>query len=219
MAITLTTARDRVRKRTRHTNTADPRLTDAHVDDALMETYRNIRTRLQEAAPTMYLTTSTAQSVVASSPALAQASINAAYENTYRVDRHWEGEGYREVPRADPLNPNVHKGSALTWREEGGSILFGPDNDEIITGTYQVIFWITPADITNPANPFLIPAGLESALIAGACSIVAINDGDAKAQDMFDRRYEALWKAALPSLSGRHGVHQRDAGFRRVLPY
>jgi hypothetical protein len=213
VAITLAQARAQVREDTGHVNDA-VRLTDPKLNRILNREYRKARSRLIDVAPQLYLITS--GDITMPDPVTGQevhlSSATFAFERIHRVDVLGPNDKWTEVERASPLSPNSHVLHKFTWREEGGCLIFGPDNE--VEGTFRVLFHCTPAALTADDAVFRLPHQLEDYLIARACIKVTIGDGD-NPQD-FEKEAKTCWDEARPTLAKRFGVHPARAGLRRV---
>lgn len=219
MALTLTQAEADVRVLTRHVSDTT-RLTQAVTWGFLNKEYRKLRSWLIDIAPQLYLATS--GDITMPDPTTGQEveleSASFQYEKLYRVDQLNENGDetfWMEVERAHPTNPNYHQSQRVTWREEGGCLIFGPDNE--VEGTFRILFYATPPELTVGASTFLIPHQLEDALRYGTCAKIALADGDSPKEWM--DLYKDELKMAMPELAKRYGVHSSRAGLRKLLPY
>lgn len=219
MSLRLDDAETQVRALTRHT-TDTTRLTQVLVRLWLHHSYRLARSWLAGVSPTLYLQTS-ADLPIAAGAALALSTVSATHEHTYRVDRKLDDGTYRPLERADPLDPNNHYAGAYTFREEGASLLFGPD--ATFSGTVRVLYHLTPATLTVDADLFAIPVQLELPLQFLTAGLVALMDGDGAAgKEAWDKLAEATCPGitrADRQLRERHGLHPIRAGLHRVQGY
>jgi hypothetical protein len=216
VALRLDDAETQVRKRSRHQGDT-VRLTQVSLRIDLHIAYRQLRSWLQEPAPELYLLTSSTLPVTAGA-AVTLATVSATHERTYRVDRMLSDSSWRSMERADPLTPNAHQLGTYTFREEGGSIVFGPDGT--FAGSVRVLYYATPATLTADADLFAVPVQLEQPLIFLTCALVALDDGDgASGAKGWTDMADALLKLAAPQLRRRHGIHPQNAGLRKVRGY
>jgi hypothetical protein len=220
MALLLSAAEAEVRALTRHDSDL-VRLTPALVLTFLNREYRKLRTWLQGVAPQLYLYTS-AERDVAPPDDIALGSTALNFENIYRVERKYDGDGsagcWRSVDRASDEEPNRHAGGVVTWREEAKCLKFGPD--DAYQGTYRVLYHVTPANLVEPGDQFQIPVVLEGPLIFRVCGLVALRDGDGpRAKKEFDEMSAAALDEARAMLVGRHGVHGQHAGMQEIIGY
>jgi hypothetical protein len=219
VALRLDDAETQVRALTRHTGDTT-RLTQVLVRIWLHHSYRLARSWLSGVSPTMYLQTSSDQTIAAGA-SLTLATVSATHERTHRVDQKNSDGTYRPMERADPLNPNAHYAGRYTFREEGASLLFGPD--ATFSGTVRVLFHLTPATLTADSDPFLIPVQLELPLQFLTCGLVALMDGDGAAgKDAWDKQADKIAPGitrADKQLRDRHGLHPIRAGLHHVQGY
>lgn len=216
MALTLEQAEDDVREQTAHRDDI-VRLDETQLRRHLNREYRKLRSWLIDVAPQLYIVTSgdislpdvdTGQEVHLSSDAF-------AFEKIHRVDQLDDDGKWREVEMAHPSAYNDHQTGGVTWREEGGCLIFGPDDE--VEGTFRVLFHATPAVLTTVDATFKIPHQLEDALIWRACMKVSVADGDSYKE--FRELADKELADAEPMLRKRYGVHVQRAGLRHVLPY
>jgi hypothetical protein len=219
VALRLDDFETQVRALTRHTGDTT-RLTQVIVRVYGHHAYRLARSWLTGVTPELYLQTSSDQTIAAGA-ALTLATVSSTHDHTHRVDRKLDDGTYRPMERADPLDPNVHYSGRYTFREEGGSLLFGPD--ATFSGTVRVLFHITPATLTADADVFVIPVQLELPLVFLTCGLVALQDGDgAAAKKGWDDQAEKIAPGitrADKQLRNRHGMHPIRGGLHRVQGY
>jgi len=102
--VRLDSAESLVRIRTQHVNDTT-RLTQATLQLLLNKQHRELRTYLQQWAPSLYLHT-TGNLVLATGDTIALTSATAPFERVWRRDRPPpRGRGGRDVPGALPLDP------------------------------------------------------------------------------------------------------------------
>jgi hypothetical protein len=214
--LTLAQAEAKVRKKTRHVGDT-VRLEQEDLRDHLNTAYRKLRSWLVDVAPQLYLVTSgdielpdpdTGQEVHLSAGSY-------AYERLHRVDQLGDDGKWREVELASTLSYNHHQTGRYTFREEGGCLIFGPDDE--VEGTFRVLFHATPPVLATPDSTFKLPVRLEDALIYSACIKVAEDDGDDPGR--WEKALAKELEAAEPELAKRNGEHVLRAGLRQVLPY
>ncbi len=215
MSLTLVQGRSDVRVYTRHVNDA-VRLTDPILNGLLNETYRELRTWLQDVAPSLYLAVSgnipipdvtTGQEIHLTSDAY-------RFERLYLVEQLLN-ERWVEVERARTTGYNSHITGRVTFREEGSCLILGPDDS--VEGTFRVKFHYTPAVLTEDDSLFKLPESLLPVLKYQTAAKVAVIDGDSP-KDWQDLAKVALEAAERP-LRGRNGAHPKRPGLRRVMGY
>lgn len=215
MSLTLGQGRTDVRVYTRHVNDT-VRLTDTILNGLLNDTCRELRTWLQDVAPSLYLAVSgdiaipdatTGQEIHLTSDAY-------RFERLYLVEQLF-GDRWHEVERAAVTGHNRHAAGRVTFREEGTCLILGPDND--VTGTFRVKFHYTPAALTETDSLFKLPESLIPVLkYQTSAKVVRIDGDDPK---VWETAADSALAKAEKALRGRYGAHPKRAGLRRVMGY
>jgi hypothetical protein len=219
MAITLSTFGSRVRTLTRHSDSSgnpDARLSQTALEGFGYDTYKELRTWLQQVAPKQYIATVSGLVVAVAEPWIDLDGGTYTFEHLVRVDKLWD-DIYRPVDGASSVSPNEHFTGRITVRQEGCRLIFGPDDCPDIAGTYRVLYHYTPAQLVNPGDCFDIPAALDSALVYKTCGLVLLADGDNPAK-FFDLATAELEKARTSLKHGRGHIPQRG-GLQRRMGY
>jgi hypothetical protein len=221
MSLTLQQAEDDVREQTAHRDDV-VRVTPEQVWRHLNREYRKLRSWLIDVAPQLYLVNS-GDIVLPDAVNYPNADVplnsdTFAYEKLHRVDGQQEDGSWREVARANPEHFHYHRHASVTWREEGGCLIFDRPDGDTVEGTFRVLFHATPPVLTAVDATFKLPHQLEDVLIWRAAMKISVADGDSYTE------FKTLAKEALeeaePVLRKRFGVHHNDtAGLRLVLPY
>lgn len=215
MSLTLAQGRNDVRVYTRHVGDT-VRLTTEALDGFLNETYRELRTWLQDVAPPLYLAESgsiaipdatTGQEIILSSDLY-------TFERLFLVEQLL-GDFWIEVERARDTGYNSHITGRVTFRQEGTRVVLGPDDS--VEGTFRIKFHYTPAVLTEVDSLFKLPEILLPTLKYLTAAKVAIADGDSAKEwlDLADRSQ----KTAEKSLRNIYGANKKRPGLRRRLGY
>lgn len=202
---------------TRHV-TDTTRLTQSVLRGFLNKEYQKLRSWLIDVAPQLYLVYS--GNIVLPDPVdgleVELESASFQYEKMYRVDQlDDDGNQWLPVEPADLVSYNLNQTGRVTFREEGGLCIFGPEDN--VDGTFRIVFHATPPALTVAGSNFLIPHQLEDALKYATCIKVAISDGDSPKE--WEDRLKAELKEAEPVLRKRWGQHQSRPGIRKILGY
>jgi hypothetical protein len=215
MSLTRAQARGLVRRRTRHQDEDDPRASSDDINDDLDREYKGLRLELQEIAPQLYLKQS-GDLVLPDDSETPTIELDATacgvVSNVFRVDRYFEGVGWREIDQASELSPYDTNGKRTFYRQ-GNCLVFGPDRS--CGGTYRVIFHVVPVTLTDDTQLYLLPDCLDDALTLRAIGWQLLRDGDgpaAKAEH--DKLAAAVVERFTPMLRKQYGRHTKRPGLR-----
>jgi hypothetical protein len=219
--MTLLEARTEVRKATRHVNDT-VRLTDARLDQILNNRYRELKTELQELAPSLGLVTGPELTVP-----VGEEISDGNVERVVRVERRVPAsifatgvERWLPVPMADIVDPEQNMGSTVAWEERGNCIILHPEGEvgSAEYGVFRVLYYPLTADLTDADHVFQFPYTVKMVFINRCCADVLTDDGDANKADVFKKNAQESLERAMPALAKRYGVHSVET-FRSVLGY
>jgi hypothetical protein len=213
VALTLIQARNKVRQKTRHVNDTT-RVTDTLLNSILNEKYKELRTELQEIAPSFGLCTKEV-TLTATGNQIGLTDVDPPFERMYKLEKLDRCGDYREVKRADAVQPYRHAGACVAWEKRGSCIWLHPEGK--VSGTFRVFYYGTPNDLTDDASLFAIPVPLESVLIYRACAEVNITRGDDPGA--FEKKAEQRLEAVRDIVWLEYGIQDEQAGFEEVLPF
>lgn len=215
MSLTLAQAEALVRLRTRHPDATDPRATSAQIKADLNREYKDLRLELQGIAPQLYLKHS-GDLVLPDDDETPTIELDATtcgvVSNVFRVDRYFDGIGWREIDQASELAPYDTNGKRTFYRQ-GNCLVFGPDRS--CGGTYRILYHVVPVDLLEASELFLIPDCLENALVLRAMGWLLLGDGDGAAAKLeHDKLAAGLVDKAAPILRKQYGRHTKRPGLR-----
>lgn len=208
------------------------RLTPANLDLLLNKVHKELRTNLQEWAPTLYLHT-TGNLVLAAGDTIALTSATAPFERLRRVEVRsfttvsggsFDPQRWVPVERSGDVDAGRHI-VPITFEMRNGEIVFHPEGE--VGGTFRVLYHWTPADLALAADLFQIPAVLDRVLITQTAVEVYEGFRDYKERDKQLERVllELNGPAGSPELGAlsilaeQYGVHDDASGLREVQGY
>ncbi len=201
----------RIRKRTQHVNDV-VRLTETSLNDIVNRKYRELRTELQDLAPSLNVETGPALTVAAG-----DTLSTGGAERVIRLERQIN-DVWRPVDKADAVEPEQHMFAEVAWEERGGCIYLHPEGQVTSAeyGQFRVLYYPLTTELTDDAHIFVLPTTLEDVLFYRCCAEVTDEDGDDP--KAFEERADKALERVAPALAARYGVHTSDT-FREVLGY
>lgn len=209
--MTLLQLKTRVRKRTKHVNDT-VRLTETSLNDIVNRVYAELRTELQELAPSLNVTAGPELTVAAG-----DTLSTGGTERVIRVERKIN-DVWRPVAMADTVEPEQHMFAEVAWEERGGCIVLHPEGEVTSAefGVFRVLYYPVTTELTDDAHVFALPTLLENVLFYRCCAEVVEEDGDDPS--VFEKQADKRLERIKPALMSRYGVHSIET-FREVLGY
>lgn len=228
----LDAAENLVRIRTQHVNDTT-RLTQPNLQLLLNKQHKELRTFLQQWAPSLYLHT-TGNLVLAAGDTIALTSATAPFERVWRVETRnfstasggsFDPGRWIPIEPGNQVEPGAHGAAIITWEERNGEVILHPEGE--VGGTFRVLYHWTPSDLALAADLFQIPAVLDRALITLTAMEVYDAFRNYKERDAQRARadrelygsQDGSDPGAIAVLAEQYGAHSESAGLRQVQGY
>lgn len=220
MALTLGQAETEVRALTRHE--LDTRVTSPQIVSWLNRVYRGLRAELQGIAPELYVTTSDEitfeDDEAGNEIVLSDANVN--FDHILRVERRAPGDTrFFGIQGGSPISPNETVHGRVSFVIEHKCLKLSAPGGRT-GGTYRVVSYVVPMQLSDANAYFQLPSQLELPLLYRTVGLVHLRDGDGpRAKKEWDDLADAEIERVTPALEAQGGIHPVTAGVGRVMGY
>lgn len=218
MSLSLSQAETKIRARTRHLQTDDPRASSPQIWGLANDAYKRVRLRLRTIAPQLYQRR-TDSILVDIDNDLDFTPIGGTFDALFLVERLNTVNKWDPVERADEGAPRDHQLGGITYHRQGGRLMFQDECGELTTPiTVRLTYFVVPTELSDANALFQVPESLEQPIVQYASASQFEHDGNAPAEaKACEDKAEALIKEATPALRRQYGIQQNRSGLKRIV--